>query len=329
MSKLQRVGLIGGGVIGGGWAARFALNGIDVALYDSDPQAERKIGEVMANAERAFDRLMGELAPAKGKVELVGSLEAAIAEADYVQESTPEREDLKRKVLAEIDAHAPGDTLVGSSTSGLLPSRLQADMARPERFLVSHPFNPVYLLPLVELCGGEKTAPEAIARAGALLEGVGMKPLVIRKEIDAFVADRLMEALWREALWLVNDGVATAEEVDDAIRYGCGLRWAQMGTFQTFTVAGGEAGMRHFLSQFGPALKWPWTKLMDTPELTEELIERIAGQCEEQSAGHSVRDLERIRDDNLVDILKALKANGWSAGETLAAYQKRLQEGPA
>ncbi len=140
-------------------------------------------------------------------------------------------------------------------------------MRRPERFLVAHPFNPVYLLPLVEIVGGERTSEESLSRAIAFYESVGMRPLRVRSEIDGFVADRLLEALWREALWLVEDEVATVEEIDDAIRFGPGLRWAQMGTFLTYRIAGGEEGMHHFLEQFGPALQWPWTKLMDVPEL--------------------------------------------------------------
>ena len=184
---------------------------------------------------------------------------------DVVQESAPEDESLKRRLLAEIDRHAPPDALVCSSTSGLLPSRLQADMARPERFVVGHPFNPVYLLPLVEVVAGERTSAEAVERASAFYTSIGMVPLRVRREIDGFIADRLLEALWREALWLVHDGVATTGEIDDAIRYGPGLRWAQMGTFLTYRIAGGEGDMRHFFAQFGPALQWPWTQLTDVP----------------------------------------------------------------
>ena len=153
-----------------------------------------------------------------------------------------------------------------------------------------------------------------------------MHPLRIRKEIEAFVADRFLEAVWREALWLVKDGIATTEEIDDAIRYGFGLRWAQMGLFETYRVAGGEAGMAHFIAQFGPCLKWPWTKLMDVPELTNELVKTISDQSDAQSGSHSIRQLERIRDDNLVAILQALKANDWGAGRTLAGWEKALYD---
>jgi carnitine 3-dehydrogenase len=197
-------------------------------------------------------------------------------------------------------------------------------MERPERFCVAHPFNPVYLLPLVELCAGEGTSPETVEHAAELFRSVGMQPLVVRTEIDGFVADRLLEALWREALWLVNDGVATVEEVDDAIRYGAGLRWAFMGTFLTYRIAGGEAGMRHFLRQFGPALEWPWTHLTDVPELTDEFVETIAAQSDEQADGRTSRELERQRDRVLVRVLQGLRVEETGAGATLAEWERGL-----
>ena len=319
----MRVALVGGGVIGGGWAGRLVENGVDVVVYDPHPEAERRVREVLANAEHAWKQLT--LAPrTRGSVSFASSLAEAVRDADVVQESTPEDESLKRRVLAEIGAHSSPAAIVCSSTSGLLPSRLQADMAHPERFVVGHPFNPVYLLPLVEVVAGERTSPETVDRAVAFYGSLGMKPLRIGVEIDGFVADRLLEALWREALWLVDEGVATVSEIDDAIRYGPGLRWAQMGTFMTYRIAGGEDGMQHFLAQFGPALQWPWTKLTDVPELTDELVERISAQSDAQAAGLSVRELERLRDDNLVALLQALRARRYAAGEVLASHEARL-----
>ena len=156
----------------------------------------------------------------------------------------------------------------------------------PERLVVGHPFNPVYLLPLVEVCGGEHTAPATrVARAADVYRAIGMRPLRLDAEIDGFVADRLLEALWREALWLVHDGFATVSQIDDAIRFGAGLRWSAMGTFLVYRIAGGEAGMRHFMAQFGPALQWPWSKLTDVPELTDELLDRLVAQSDEQAGG--------------------------------------------
>jgi carnitine 3-dehydrogenase len=320
----RTVALLGGGVIGGGWAARFAICGTNVRLYDPDPNAERTVGEVLANARRAYRRLTLAPLPAEGTVTLVGTPEEAVQGAGFVQESAPEREALKRELLARASRAAASDVIIASSTSGLLPTRLQADMAHPERLAVGHPFNPVYLLPLVELCGGEQTAPETLERAAAIYRAVGMRPLVLRKEIDAFVADRLLEALWREALWLVAEDVATVEEIDDAIRFGAGLRWAFMGTFLTYRIAGGEAGMRHFLEQFGPALQLPWTKLTDVPELTDALLDKLVAQSDAQAAGRSIRDLERLRDDCLVSIMQGLRAHDLGAGAVLAGYERAL-----
>ncbi|MDX6524632.1 MAG: carnitine 3-dehydrogenase [Gaiellales bacterium] len=320
----MEVGLLGGGVIGGGWAARFALNGIDVRIHDPDPEAERKISEVVANARRAYTRLTHAPLPAEGAITLVPSLEDAVEGVALVQESAPEREQMKRALLARACRAAPPDAIIASSTSGLLPTKLQAEMSRPQRFCVGHPFNPVYLLPLVEVCGGEQTDPETLRRAADLYGSVGLQPLLLSHEIDGFVADRLLEALWREALWLVNDGTATVSEIDDAISYGAGLRWASMGTFLTYRIAGGEAGMRHFMEQFGPALAWPWTKLTEVPELTEALLDRIVEQSDAQAAGRSVRELERLRDDCLVAVMQGLRARDVGAGAVLARWERSL-----
>jgi carnitine 3-dehydrogenase len=323
-ARTRSVALLGGGVIGAGWAARFVLNGWNVQLYDPAPETAAGTADVLANARTAYEQLTLAPLPPEGELRVVGSVEEAVAGADLIQESAPERVDLKRELLAEADRAAPPDALVCSSTSGLRPSELQAEMARPDRFCVAHPFNPVYLLPLVELCAGERTAPDTVARLDAVFRSVGMHPLVVRSEIDGFVADRLLEALWREALWLVKDGVATVEEVDDAIRYGAGLRWAFMGTFLTYRIAGGELGMRHFLSQFGPALEWPWTHLTEVPELTEELVETIATQSDAQAGGLSARELERQRDRVLVRLLQALREEETGAGATLAEWERAL-----
>lgn len=324
MDAIRTVGLVGGGVIGSGWAARCLLDGLDVVLHDPDPEIGRKTAEVLDNARRARRRLMPDVHLPEGRLTLAPSVEEAVAAADFVQESLPEREDLKRRVLAAASRAARPDVVIASSTSGLLPSRLQADMAHPERLVVGHPFNPVYLLPLVEVVGGERTDEAAKHRAAGFYRSIGMHPLVLRREVDGFVADRLLEALWREALWLVHDGVATTEEIDDAIRYGAGLRWSFMGTFLVYRIAGGEAGMRHFMAQFGPALKWPWTKLTDVPDLTAGFLDEIAAQSDAQAAGRSIRDLERRRDDCLVSVLSGLRAQGFAAGETVKAHEERL-----
>jgi carnitine 3-dehydrogenase len=324
MTEIRRCAVIGAGVIGGGWAARFVLNGLDVAVFDPHPEADRRTRAMLANAARVFAKLTLAPLPALGALRFVGSVAEAVQDADFVQESAPERQDLKRALLAEIEARVRSDVLICSSTSGLLPSWLQSDMRYPGRFLVGHPFNPVYLLPLVELCGGAQTTADAIECAAEFYTSLGMRPLRVRKEIDGFIADRLLEASWREALWLVNDDVATVEEVDDAIRFGAGLRWAMFGSFLIYRLAGGEEGMRHFMSQFGPALKLPWTKLTDVPELTDVLIDKIAAQSDEQAGSADLREWERRRDDGLLAIMQALKTEGIGAGMVLDEYEQRL-----
>ena len=323
-SNSSQAGIIGGGVIGAGWAARFALNGWDVSLFDPDPDAPRKVAEVMDNARRSLPALSQSQMPPEGRLTHCGSIAEAVSDAAWIQESVSERLELKHKVFAEIQAHAREDTIVGSSTSGYKPSELQRDTARPGQILVAHPFNPVYLLPLVELVPSEHTDTALLDRATEIIRELGMKPLVVRKEIDAHIADRLLEAVWREALWLVKDDIATTEEIDDAIRFGFGLRWAQMGLFETYRVAGGEGGMAHFIEQFAPALHYPWTKLMDVPELDDELVKKIAGQSDKQSGRYSIRELERIRDDNLVGMLRALKERDWGAGKVLREHDTWL-----
>ena len=331
MGSIRTAACVGGGVIGGAWVARFALAGIDVKIFDPHPDSQRIIGEVMANAERAYAMLTTAPLPRKGTLRFCSSLAEAVADVDWIQESVPERLELKRGILTEIDAAARPDALIGSSTSGLLPTDLQANMVHPERLFVAHPYNPVYLLPLVELVGGKATSGETIERAKRGAEQIGMKGVVIAKEIEAFVGDRLLEALWREALWLVHDDICDTETLDDVIRYSFGLRWAQMGLFETYRIAGGEAGMRHFLAQFGPCLKWPWTKLTDVVDLDDALVEKIGAQSDRQAAGRSIRELERIRDENLVGIMQALKAGdggqGWGAGKLLAEFENKLWAG--
>ncbi|WP_029355980.1 carnitine 3-dehydrogenase [Bosea sp. 117] len=329
LAPVSRAACVGGGVIGGGWIARFLLAGIDVKVFDPHPEATRIVGEVLANAERAYGLLTNAPLPPRGRLSFCASLAEAVADAQWVQESVPERLDLKRRVLGEIDAACPADALIGSSTSGLKPSDLQAELTHPGRLFVAHPYNPVYLLPLVEIVGGTATAPATIERAKAVLDAIGMKGVVIAREIEAFVGDRLLEALWREALWLIKDDICDVETLDDVIRYSFGLRWAQMGLFQTYRIAGGEAGMRHFLAQFGPCLQWPWTKLTDVVDLDDALVEKIGAQSDAQAAGLSIRELERIRDENLVGIVQALKAGrggeGWGAGKLLGDFERRLQ----
>ena len=326
MKSIKAAGVIGAGVIGSGWIARLLLNGIDVFVYDPSKEAPKYVNKVIDNAERAYKNLLTSSLPKKGVLSFSSSISEVAKSSEIIIEAVPERLLIKQSAYAEIESSAVKSLIIASSTSGILPSDLQAEMQHPERLIVAHPFNPVYLLPLVEIVGGSKTSKDAIEKVTGIITSIGMFPLHIKKEIPAFIADRLLESVWREALWLVNDDIATTEEIDDAIRYGFGLRWAQMGLFETYRLAGGEAGMRHFISQFGPCLEWPWTHLMDVPEFTEELIDKVSNQSDQQSGQFSIDELMEKRDDNLVDFLKVLKDNRWGAGKTLKEFDDSLSE---
>jgi carnitine 3-dehydrogenase len=309
-TQINTLALLGSGVIGSGWAARALAKGLDVVAWDPGPGAEAALRQRVENAWPAMQRAGLAEGASLARLRFADSIEACVDGADLIQENAPENLALKIDLHARASAAAAPDVLIASSTSGLLPSEFYAQAVHPERCLVAHPFNPVYLLPLVEIVGGQRTAPEALVAAKTLYSNLGMRPLEVRQEVPGFIADRLMEAMWREALHMINDGVADTAEIDDAVRFGCGLRWSFMGSFLTFTLAGGDAGMRHFMAQFGPALKLPWTHLQ-APELSDELLDRIVDGTERQLAGRSIAALERYRDDclqSIQDTISAVKA---------------------
>ncbi len=298
-----KIGVVGTGVIGNGWIARFLAKGYNVVAFDPAEDAKTKTHNLLKRIWPTLEALGVCKDASMDRLRFVSTIKEAVENADYVQENVPEREELKKQVLQEVDKHLKTDGIIGSSTSGITATTLQQGLKNPERLIVAHPFNPVYILPLVEVVGGKKTDTAVIQEAKGLFEAIDMKPLVIHQEVEGHVADRLMEALWREALHIVNDGIATTDEVDRAITYGAGLRWALMGPFMTFHMAGGDAGMRHMLEQFGPALKLPWTKLV-APELTEELKERVIEGCESSGQGKSIAELEEKRNEFLVKQLE-------------------------
>lgn len=321
--RRTRIALIGAGVIGAGWAARFALAGHHVRIYDPHPDSTARVQKTLKQARRVQGKLTMLPTPAEGSIEFHNKLDDAVEKSDFIQESIPEREDLKRELLHTVSQAAPDQAIIASSTSGLTPSLLQSGCENPQRICVGHPFHPVYLLPLVEVVAGGATSEETLESACALYESIGMHPLLLRREIDGFVADRLLESLWREALHLVKDGVATAEQIDQAIMYGPGLRWSVMGTFLLYRLAGGDQGMRHFLEQFGPALKLPWSHTQ-APELDEALIARLVEQSDHQAGGRTIEELERLRDDCLVSLLQSLKSHDQGAGSVLKRWEASL-----
>ena len=316
--SIRQIAIIGTGVIGTGWTARFLGQGYRVIAWDPAPDFYPRLQD---NIERLWPTLeklgvTGEAGP--GNLECAATLESACKHADLIQESVPEDIEIKRSIHVQIDEAARKDAIVASSSSGLLPSEIQKPCRRPERLLIAHPFNPVYLLPLVELVPGKSTSQRTVELARDFYSSLGMYPLIVRKEIEGYLSDRLQEALWREILHLVNDGVATTGELDDAIIYGPGLRWAMMGTCLTFHLAGGESGMAHMLEQFGPALKLPWTHLK-APDLTDELIEKMVTGTKIQADGRSIAELEQLRDNCLIEMMGALKKYQVGAGKLFKA----------
>ena len=308
MPKKKIVSIVGTGVIGAGWAARFLANGYIVKAYDPKKQS---LNQLKINVKIAFKSLKKVGLNKKASLsnlKIYTELSKALEETTFVQENAPENEKIKKDILQKVDLLVNKNVIIASSSSGLLPSKIQLKCLHPERVLIGHPFNPVYLLPLVEVVGGKKTKPKFLKLAKTFYENVGMKPLMVKKEIEGYVSDRLQEALWRESLHIIKDGIATTQEIDDAIVYGPGLRWSFMGVCLTFHLAGGEMGMKHMLEQFGPALKLPWTKLK-APSLTPKLKKLMITGTKKQADKFSIKDLEEQRDIFLIEIMKTLNKN--------------------
>ncbi|MGH3435788.1 MAG: 3-hydroxyacyl-CoA dehydrogenase NAD-binding domain-containing protein [Sciscionella sp.] len=311
---VRTVACIGAGVIGGGWVAHFLARGYRVVAWDPAADAEGKLRTLVALAWPALVELGLADRARQDKLTVVDTLAEAVAEADFVQESAPEDLELKRKLLADIDAATPAGVVIASSTSGYSMTEMQVTAANPQRLVVGHPFNPPYLIPLVEVVGGELTAPWAVDTAAAFYRQVGKTVITMDRELPGFIANRLQEALWREALHMVANGEATVEQVDTAITDGPGLRWPIQGPCLTFHLAGGEGGMAHMLDHFGPSLKSPWTRL-EAPELTPELRKNMVAGCEEAAGGRSIGDLIAQRDRAVIAIQRAVSAHRGDARE--------------
>lgn len=311
----MKVAVVGTGVIGSGWITRMLAHGHEVIATDpSEGAYERMLAQVKQNWPYAEQMGLADNASLEN-LTFSTDLKEAVKEVEHIQENVPEVEEIKDTVLREIDFYASPYTTIGSSTSGIMPSELQKNLSHPERLVVAHPFHPVYILPLVEIVPGKQTSEENTIKAKQFYEGIGMDVLHVRHEIEGHIADRLMEALWREALHIVNDGIATTEEVDKAFTHAAGLRYAQYGPFMTFHLAGGEGGMRHMLKQFGPALKKPWTKLV-APELTEDLYDKVVTGSEASSQGYTMSELDQKRNEFLIKV-KALAEQYWPEGSDI------------
>ncbi|MFF2864601.1 3-hydroxyacyl-CoA dehydrogenase NAD-binding domain-containing protein [Streptomyces rubiginosohelvolus] len=301
---VRRVACVGAGVIGGGWAAHFLARGYDVTAWDPAPDAAVRLRRLIAAAWPALEQLGLADGASQDRLTVAATLEEALADAQFVQESAPEKLDLKRELLARLEAAAPAGTVIASSTSGYPMTDMQTEAADPGRLVVGHPFNPPYLIPLVEVVGGERTDPAAVEWASRFYEVAGKSVITMDREVPGFIANRLQEALWREALHMVANGEATVAEIDASITEGPGLRWAVMGPMLTFALAGGEGGMAHMLDHFGPSLKSPWTRL-EAPELDRALYEAVVAGCDEAADGRSIADLVAERDRGVIAILRA------------------------
>ncbi|MGH3402085.1 MAG: 3-hydroxyacyl-CoA dehydrogenase NAD-binding domain-containing protein [Streptosporangiaceae bacterium] len=311
--EARRVGIVGAGVIGGGWALHYLRAGFDVDVYDPAPEARGDLLHMMDASWPLLERMGLRQGAGRDRLTFHDTLAGAVAGADVVQESAPEDGPVKRRVLADIDRATRPGVVVASSTSGFAMTMLQADCEHPERCVVGHPFNPPYLIPVVEVVGGEQTDPAAVDWLASFYASAGKRPLRLSRELPGFVGNRLQEAMWREALHMVAAGEATVEEIDASIAFGPGLRWALMGPCLTFHLAGGGGGMAHMLDHFGAALLEPWTRLQ-APALTAELRDRMIEGCLREAAGRPVAELERLRDDFLAELLVLVERYGLKTG---------------
>ena len=303
---IKKIAVIGTGVIGTGWIIRCLAHNFKVVAYDKDPKLKTKIIEEIRRASPFVKKLFNKKKINLKNFQYVTSLEAALKDADFIQENATENYKIKTKLMNLIGKYAKNNAIISSSSSGLLPTKIYSKCKNPARTMIGHPFNPVYLCPGVEVVAGKKTKTKFLNKAKKFYKSISMNPIIVKKELPGYLADRLQEALWREGLHIINEGYATTKDLDRAIEDGPGLRWSLMGTFLTFHLAGGKLGMKHMLEQFGPALKLPWTKLK-APKLSKKLSSRVISGTKSQAKGKSVAMISSIRDEYLVNLQKLRK----------------------
>lgn len=302
-ARVRNITCIGTGPIGGGWAAHFLAQGYQVTSYLHDAGEYDALMRLLETAWASLEQIGLADNASLDNFQYTTDLAEATENAEFIQESVPEVLKLKQGLYKTLGDIVDANVVIASSTSGLSMTDIQANCATPERTVVAHPFNPPYLLPLVEMIGGENTSAECIAWTERFYKVSGKSPLVMKKEIPGFIATRLQEAIWREALHMVANGEATVEQIDQAVVNGPGPRWALMGPCEIFHIGGGEGGMAYCLDQFGPALKLPWTRLV-APELTAELRQAMIDGCAEMTEGQDFASLSRKMNDGLVKIAK-------------------------
>ena len=303
---IKKIAVSGTGVIGTGWIIRCLAHNKKVIAFDKDLKLEKKLIVEIKRAWPFTKKLFNKKKLNLKNFKYVTSIEEAVKDADFIQECATENYRIKIKLMNIIGKYAKPNAIISSSSSGLLPTRVYSKCKNPARSMIGHPFNPVYLCPGVEIVAGKKTKKNFLNQANKFYKSISMNPIMVKKELPGYLADRLQEALWREGLHIINEGYATTEDLDRAIEDGPGLRWSLMGTFLTFHLAGGKAGMKHMLKQFGPALKLPWTKLK-APKLSKKLSAKVIKGTKHQAKGKSVSTISNIRDEYLVNLQKLRK----------------------
>jgi len=302
LSKINKIAVVGTGVIGTGWIIRMLAHNKKVIAFDLNLKKKsiliKEIKRSLPFIKKLFKKKIINLKNLTFKTSLIESLK----DADFIQECVTENYKLKKKLMSDIGKYSKPNSIISSSSSGLLPSIIFSKCKNPNRGIIGHPFNPVYMLPAVEIVPGKKTSKKILKKANDFYKSISMNPINVKKELPGYLSDRLQEALWREGLHIINEGYATTKDLDRAIEDGPGLRWSLMGTFLTFHLAGGKSGMKHMLEQFGPALKLPWTKLK-APTLSNKLIKKLVDGTKKQSKGKSVEKISNIRDNYLLDLL--------------------------
>ena len=303
---IKKIAVIGAGVIGSGWVIRFLAHNKKVIVYDQNPKLKKKVISEIKRAWPFVKKLFNKKKLNFKNFIYETSLSEALKDADFIQECAPENYKLKTTLMENIGKYSRPNAIISSSSSGLLPSKIYSKCKNPSRAIIAHPFNPVYMLPGVEIVPGKRTSAKTLNQAKKFYESISMNPIMLKKELPGFLSDRLQEALWREALHIVNEGYASTQDLDRAIEDGPGMRWSLMGTFLTFHLAGGKYGMKHMLEQFGPALKLPWTKLK-APKLSKKLSDRVISGTRHQAKGKSVATIAKIRDEYLLNLQKMRK----------------------
>jgi len=292
--KVTRVTCVGAGTIGSGWAAWFLAQGMDVTMTDPSPTAEDLARANIDQSWPVLETLGLKEGADRGRLTFDPDLASAVAKAEFIQESAPDREQLKIDLFAEIDAAAPADTVIASSSSAFLPSRLQSKCKHPERAIIGHPFVPSYLIPLVEVVGGAKTSPEVMDWAYDFYTAAGKKAMKLKKEIEAYVANRIQHVVFQEASSLVEQGICDYEDIDTAVAYGPGMRWAFAGPVMCYHMGGGKGGIRHMIDHFG------WTGKEEDKQALIAAVDAMVGDA-------TMEELERWRDANLLTMLKGFR----------------------